>query len=99
MAIKELTPLTMSEVEELAKDGDNEEKMKSFLKRFPHPKKEKAEKIKEELEKLGSIKLKEENIVKIADFMPEDAADLIKILPGVSLEQDEINKILEITKQ
>jgi len=92
MAIKELTPLTMSEVEELAKDGDNEEKMKSFLKRFPHPKKE-------ELEKLGSIKLKEENIVKIADFMPEDAADLIKILPGVSLEQDEINKILEITKQ
>jgi DNA-directed RNA polymerase subunit F len=37
--------------------------------------------------------------VKIVDFLPEDAADLIKILPGVSLNQDEITKILEIAKK
>lgn len=97
--IKELTPLTISEVEELVKGNENEEKIKSFLKRFPHPKKDKAMELKEELEKLGNMKLKEENIAKIIDFMPEDAADLIKVLSGVSLDQEEINKILEILKK
>jgi len=99
MVIKELKPLTMSEVEELSKESENEEKIKSFLKRFPHPKKDKAEKLKEEIEMIGSIKLKEENIVSIIDFMPEDASDIMKILPGVLLEQNEINKILEILKK
>lgn len=99
MTIKELTPLTMAEVEELAKKGEGEDKIKGFLKRFPHPKKEKALELKKELENLGNIKLKEESIVKIIDFMPEDASDLIKILPGISLEQEEINKILEILKK
>jgi DNA-directed RNA polymerase subunit F len=99
MTIKELVPITMSEVEELAKGSEGEDKIKGFLKRFPHPKKERAMEIKKELEKLGNIKLREENIIKIIDFMPEDAADLIKILPGVSLDQEEINKILEILKK
>jgi len=89
----------MSEVEELAKGSDNEEKVKTFLKKFPHPKKDKAEKMEKELQKLENLKLKEEHIVKIIDFMPEDASDLLKIVQGISLDQNEINQILEIVKK
>jgi DNA-directed RNA polymerase subunit F len=55
--------------------------------------------MRDELRNLNSIKLKEEHFVKIVDFMPEDAADVIKVLPGISLNQDEITQILEIVKK
>jgi DNA-directed RNA polymerase subunit F len=55
--------------------------------------------MREELAKLDLIKIKEENIVKIVDFMPKDASDLAKILPEASLNQEEINKILEIANK
>ena len=55
--------------------------------------------MKKELKKLDLIKLKDNDIVKIVDFMPEDAVDLNKIITEVSLDQDEVNKILEIVKK
>lgn len=97
--IKEQKALTMSEVVELAGDTEKETKLKAFIKQFIKVDVKRAEKMKEELIALDSIKLKEEHLVKIIDFTPEDAADLIKILPGVSLNQDEVTKILEIVKK
>lgn len=97
--IKEQKPLTMAEVAELAGDTEKETKLKAFMKQFIKIDAKEAVKMKEELLAMDSIKLKEEHLVKIVDFMPEDAADLIKVLPGVSLNQDEVTKILEIVKK
>jgi len=99
--ILDRTPLNMNEVEEILKDiADSEKKqeMELFLKKFLKTKPTHAKKIKEELEKLDSIKIKRDHIVKIVDLVPENASDLNKIFTDVSLNEDENNKILEIVK-
>jgi DNA-directed RNA polymerase subunit F len=99
--IIERTPLNMNEVEEVtAKIQDSEKKLKieDFIKKFNKTKKDSARKIKDELEKLDSIKVKKEHIVKIADMLPSDASDLNKIFVDISLNEDETNKILGIVK-
>jgi len=98
--ILDRTPLNMNEVELIMKeiaDSEKKQEMELFLKKFLKIKSGQAKKIKEELEKLDSIKIKREHIVKIIDVLPEDASDLNKIFTDVSLNEDEINKILEIT--
>lgn len=97
--IKEQQALTMAEVANLAGDNEKEAKLKTFIAQFVKLDVKKAKEMLAELKALDSIKLKEEHLVKIVDFMPEDAADLIKVLPGVSLNQDEVTKILDIIKK
>jgi len=45
------------------------------------------------------IKLKADHIVKVIDFLPEDASDVNKIFSDVSLDENETNKILDIVKK
>lgn len=97
--IKKQMPLTMPEVAELAGDSDKEKAVKEFIKSFTKMKVDKAKEMREELNGLGILKLKEYDLVKVVDFMPKDSADLNKIITEVSLEQDEINKILEVVKK
>lgn len=95
------TPLNLNEVEDIMKNLPESEKIeetKLFLKKFLKSKPEHAKKIKEGLEKLDLLKLKREHIVKIIDLLPTDASDLNKIFVDVSLNEDEINKILEVVK-
>ena len=96
------TPLNMNEVEEIIKEiPDSEKKQQTdiFLRKFIKTKNSQAKKIKEELENLDLIKLKREHIVKIIDILPEDASDINKIFTDVVLNEDEVNKILEIAKK
>ncbi len=100
--ILDRTPLNMNEVELAIKDiADSEKKqeIELFLKKFLKTKAGSAKKIKEALEKLDSIKIKREHIVKIVDLLPNDSSDLNKIFTDVSLNEDENNKILEIVKK
>jgi len=97
--IKNLEPLTLAEVSDLIGKEEKSEKLKIFIKHFNKMPVKKAVEMKESIKKLGLIKLKDEHIVKIIDFMPEDAEDLSKILQGVSLDQNEADKILEIIKK
>lgn len=97
--IKDQKPLTYSEVLELAGDGEKAKKIKEFIKSFYKVKSADAKKLAEELNGLDLLKLKEESIVNIVNFLPQDAADLIKILPDVSLDQEEITKILDVVKK
>ncbi len=97
--IKNQTALTLLEVADLAGDTEKERKMKDFIKLFVKGDVKKAKEMKEELAGLNILKLKEEGIVKIVDFKPTDAADLTKIVPDVSFDQDEVNKILEVVKK
>ena len=97
MVIKEESPITMAEVAALAGDSEKGQAIKKFIKDFTNMTAEKAIEMKDELRGLDILKLKEEHIVKLVDFVPKDATDLNKVLSEVSLDQEEINKILEVT--
>ena len=99
--ILERTPINMNEVEEIVKellDDEKKQEIELFLKKFLKTKINQAKKIKKELENLDLMKIKRDHIVKIIDMLPEDASDLNKIFIDISLNEHEINKILEIVK-
>jgi len=97
MAVTEERPITMAEVVSLAGDSEKAEEIKKFIKQFNKMDVEKALEMKEELKALDLIKLKDEHIVKIVDFTPKDASELNKVIIEVSLDSDEVTKILEVT--
>lgn len=89
----------MSEVVELAGDTEKEMQIKAFIKKFVDVDVEKAKNMRKELNELDLIKLKDEHIVKIIDFMPKDAEDLNKVAADVSFDQEETTKILDVVKK
>tara|TARA_Y100000310_G_C20607062_1_gene776067 strand:+ start:98 stop:409 length:312 start_codon:yes stop_codon:yes gene_type:complete len=94
-------PLNLNEVQEILKDipdNENKEQMEVYLKKFLKTKSTQAKKIKEALEGMDLMKIKNEHIGKIIDLLPEDASDINKIFTDVSLTEDETNKILEVVK-
>ena len=97
--IKDQRPLTYAEVSKLVGDGEKAKKVKEFIKEFYSLKEEKVLELKKELTELDLIKLKEEHIVNIVNFLPEDASDVIKLLNDVSLTQEELTKILDVVKR
>jgi len=97
--IKDQRPLMYAEVMELVGDGERAKKVKDFIKKFYKLKPAEAKKLAEELKSLDIMKLKEEYIVNITNFLPQDASDLIKILPDSSFDQEETNKILDVVKK
>lgn len=97
--IKESRVVSMAEVMTLVGDSDKGEVVKKFIKGFDILSFEKAKKLEEEIRALDLIRLKDECIIKIVDFVPIDAAELNKVVIEVSLDADEVNKILEVTKK
>jgi len=101
--INEKKPITMAEAREILEEIKTEkaEQMATFIKKFTKMKASEAEALKEKLLEHKMIKLNKEDIVKIIDFMPEDAADVRKIVAGseVGLDQDEIEKILAVFRK
>jgi len=97
--IRESEPITLPEVSELARETEKEANIKKFVKKFAKADVKFAKQKKEELKNLGILKLKDYHIIKIIDFLPQESSDLNEILEGVSLDQDEINKILDVIKK
>lgn len=101
--INEKKPITMAEAREILEGIKTEkaEEMAAFIKKFTKMKASDTELLKKQLREHKMIKLKEEDIVKLVDFMPEDASDVRKIVAGseVGLDQDEIEKILAVFKK
>lgn len=93
--IKDMKALSMAEAGEYAE----QEEVKVFIKKFSKMKSEDAVKLREEIEKLGNMKIREDNIAKIIDLLPEDNLDLAKIFTETSLDEGESLKILEIVKK
>jgi len=99
MTVKEETPITMAEVASIAGEGEKADAIKKFISNFTEMTAEKAIEMKEELLALNLMKLKESHIVKIVDFKPIDASELNKVIIETSLDQDEVTKILDVTKK
>ena len=95
--INEEIPITLAEVVALAGDSEKAEDIKKFIGKFNKMDIKKAEAMLGELKALDLIKLKDEHIVKIVDFVPKSASDLNKVIIEVSLDSDEVAKILEVT--
>lgn len=96
-----MKPLSLAEVKEIMKKSENVEEnkeLKEYLKKFGKLGKDKAVKLTDELKRLNNLKMKEEHIVKILDFLPKDAEDLNKIFYDISLDEKETNEILDIIK-
>ena len=97
--ILEMTALNLAEVKELAGDLEEKRELKSYLKKFSKLSKTDAKKLSEEIKGIGNLKVKNEDIVKIVDFLPKQTEDLNKIFSDVSLDEKETNEILEIVKR
>jgi len=97
--ILEMRPVSLVEVKELVEKNDENKDMISYLKKFSKMKKDKAEELSNEIRDLKNLKVKEEHIVKVVDFLPSDAEDLNKIFNDISLDEKETNEILEIVKK
>jgi len=99
--ITERKPLTLYESEEIIenlKETEKTKELKGFIKKFAKGDAKKAKKLKEELTNMNLLKLKEKDIVKIVDVMPENAIELNKVVIEAGLDTDETNKILETIK-
>lgn len=97
--IKESRPISMAEVMKLAEGSEKADEIKKFMKNFDLLSFEKAKELEEELKSLKLLKLKNEYIVKIVDFVPTTSEELSKIILEVSLDADEVNKILEVCQK
>ena len=92
-------PLALGEAKALVDDSDEKKLVRDYLKKFSKLEKKDAEKLMNEIRALNNPKLKEENIIKLADFLPTDLEDINKILSESGLSEAESNAILEITKK
>ena len=97
MTILDRTPVTIAEVKERVKDMEEKQILKDYLKKFTKLSKSKTDELMKEIRALNNIRLREENIVKMADFLPKTSEELNKILTEVSLSEEETNAILAVT--
>lgn len=92
-------PLTLAEVDSLVPKSEEKKPIHDYLKKFVKLSKADAEKLLDELKALNNPKLKEENLIKLVDFLPKDIEDVNKILSEANLSEEEANAILEIVKK
>ena len=92
-------PLTLAEVNSLVPKSEEKKPIHDYLKKFVQLSKEDADKLLSDLVVLNNPKLKEENLVKLVDFLPRDLEDINKILNEANLSESEANAILEIVKK
>jgi DNA-directed RNA polymerase subunit F len=97
--IKNRQALSMIEAEEYTQDNENSVELNKFIKKFARIDLKKAKELRSKLEELGFMKVKPEQISKIIDVLPETNEDLNKIFVDISLDENEIQRILETVKQ
>jgi DNA-directed RNA polymerase subunit F len=100
MTIISSEPLSMAEsLALLEKEGEVETEIIGFIKKFNKLNPKDAVDLKKELNDLQIIKIKPDYITKMIDLLPENSEELNKIFVDVSLDEDEIKKILDTIKK
>ena len=95
--ILERKSLSISEASKYINKDSGE--IQGFVKKFATLKPDKAKELREKIQAMDLLKVKEEHITKIIDLMPENAEDLNKIFSDVGLDEDETKKILDTIKE
>lgn len=96
--IRNRESLSMAEAEEYLKGNDSASELVGFINKFVQIDSKKAKELRVKLQDLNLLKIKSEHISKVIDLLPESAEDLNKIFIDVRLDEDEIQKILDIVK-
>lgn len=89
----------MVEANEIIKGLEEKKEMQLYMKKFMKLKKDKSDKLVEELKGLNNIKMNDYHLVKIVDFAPDEKEEISKIFTDVSLTEEETNAILDIVKK
>lgn len=98
--IKDIRPLSMVEAIEYIKNSKEEGKdILSFIKKFTKLNSKEAKELRKKIEELDLMKISNEYLSKIIDILPENPEELNKIFVGVSLDEEEAKKILEVIKE
>ncbi len=98
MKVLDLKPVHLAEVKELTKDLE-EKNLTLYLKKFGNLDLKKSNELAEEIIKLDNMKIKDDDVVKIVDFLPRNIEELNKIFKDLSLDEKEANDVLEIVKK
>jgi DNA-directed RNA polymerase subunit F len=98
MNILSKKPLTMAEAKELAK-AQEDTPIHNYFKTFSKLGKADSIKLFEDIKALNNPKMKDEEIVKVVDTLPEDAEDVNKIFIDASLTEDEIKAVLDLVSK
>ncbi|HOW36789.1 MAG TPA: hypothetical protein PLK34_00885 [Candidatus Pacearchaeota archaeon] len=96
--IRNRESLSMAEAGEYLKGNDSASELAGFINKFVEIDAKKAKELRAKLQDLNLLKIKSEHISKVIDLLPENAEDLNKIFIDVRLDEDEIQKILDIVK-
>ena len=91
-----MKPLTLVEAQGLVKANDGSKEIEPYFNKFIKISEKESGELKKELEGLDNHKMKPDHIIKIIDFLPEDASDLNKIFSDISLDENEIKQVAEI---
>jgi DNA-directed RNA polymerase subunit F len=100
--IKDRTPLSMAEANEIlgsVKENDKIKETKAFIKKYSKISTAKAKELRAELEGLNILKMKNSDITKVIEILPENASEVNKIFTEVVLDADETNKIIDAVKK
>ncbi len=92
-------PLTIAEAKAAISDFEEKKELEAYLKKFGKLSKEKVSEIQKEISSLKNAKIREEDIVKVADFLPATSEEVNKIFTDVSLSEEEANKIIEVVSK
>ena len=98
--IKESIPLSMTEATDyIHSKTDSGAIVMGFVKKFIKISPKDAKELRRKIEAFGLMRVKGEHIAKIIDLLPETAEELNKIFIDMSLDEDEIKRILDTIKE
>ena len=92
-------PLSLAEAKEYIKDLDENKPVVEYIKKFNKLTKAQATKLAEAIRALNNPKIREEQLVKILDFLPEDSEDVNKIFSDSGLNEEEVQAIVKLVKE
>jgi len=91
--------ITLAEAKSLVKNLEENKVLDDYFKKFAKLSQTDAVKLVDDLRALNNIKLKEDDFVKLTDFLPQDSEELSKVISEVSLTEEEAQAILALIKK
>lgn len=89
----------MAELKDHIKNIEEKKNLEDYLKAFTKLKKDKAEALAKDIHALNNPKIKEEQVIKVVDFLPKTQEEVNKIFIDATLSEEEANAVVEIVKK
>ncbi len=98
--IRNIEPINLVEIQDiLDKTKENEGELLGFVKKFTKLKPTQSKDLRNKIEALDLIKIDEKHINKLIELLPKNKEDINQIFSDVSLNEDEIQKLLDTIKE